>query len=295
MNNINKFIILIFISTLFIGCDSKNSDLDKEKLEELKRLEELKTPPIRIQSYCDTSMFEPERFEYERHCSVISHYESGEKRFFFGSLSQRYVSMVSEIIGNDTTNYFFNEGDDVKGDWFTITKDSSNLYVLMEVNRLWDERYLIIKMESKTDLKGIECYIKQYSDSKYIERDESLIKSLTGLWSIVSVYGQNGWEDVDENNLYPNMRGAVVDFLPDGTYREYDGYPDSYVEYSTYAISKRNFFIRNKSLDLFDGKLVGGYWIYNYTFYADMLKIELVNGLTDNWTLDAMIYKRIKQ
>ena len=112
-----KRFFLLFLCTLIMGCENSSPE---EKVPE------------------------PELLEFSYYDFKIHYNDTSAKQFYCKDSSLWYVSMVSEIIDEDTTNYTFKEGDEVKGDWFTISKDDSLLNVSMGINKLWGERYLKI-------------------------------------------------------------------------------------------------------------------------------------------------------
>ena len=264
-----KSIICFLLCILIVGCDNDPKQLEEDS---------------------DSKVVEPDQLEFDRDGFVEDHGPSTIRSYCINSLSW-HVSMVYEIIDADTTIYFFKEGDEVKGDWFTIEKETSMLIVHLGKNKLGGKRYLNIKIESSYS-KGVEISIKQHPDSKYIEGDESLTKNLIGLWALVSTYYKNKWWD-DEKD------GIIVEFLEDGTFRKYDsspGIPGISVERGiSYKINENNFYLRYNSLDLLEEDATGGVYTYNYSFYDEMFKIELIWGLWDNNTLFGYIFKRIKK
>jgi len=268
-----KLVFLISLCILIMGCDNidlVDADRDKEDVTEPEQLE-----------FSGFGFEFGYGFEIDHNASMLQSNCSNSSLW--------YVSMVSEIIDTDTINYIFNEGDEVKGNWFAITKDVSSLIVSMGKNKLPGERYLNVKVES-TDLRAVEIFIKQYADSKYVESDENITKDLIGVWSLISTFNSSikKWVDVEKD--------IIVEFLPDGTYRQYDNFPDLYKENTSYKINKKNFFFRSNNLDIIgDDEVAGGVWTYNYSFYDDMLKVELIWGIYDNNTPFGYIYKRIKK
>jgi len=258
-----KKLIVLFICTFFIGCES-NSDISR------------------------LGVTEPGQLEFFYYDSKIDHNISMIP-FYCKNSSLWYVSMVSEIIDADTTNYTFKEGDEVKGGWFSIVKEDCLLNVSVDRNKLWGERYLKIKIES-IDFSEAELLIKQYPDSKYVVGDENLTKELIGVWSMYAF-------DDDYNKYWLEESGTIVEFLPNGTIRIYDSYPDLYREYSTYKINKDNYFTRHNVLDTYDEDetVMGGIRIFSYSFFDDMFEIDLIWGVQTPLTPTKYLYKRFKK
>ena len=255
----NKLITLISLFILFAGCSDIDSSVEGQKDDENA----------------------PEQLEFTSDVFNIDNNYSTVYASCFNS-SSWHVSVVSEIINSDTTNYFFSAGDDIQGDWFTMIKNNKLLDISIKKNRLGGERYLKIKIESNYS-KGVEITIKQYPDSKYVESDEGLTKKLIGKWIMVA-YANNFFS---EEWIYVEDK-RIVEFLEDGTYltNNSDMYP------LTYKINEKYFFLRMIDFDLDEEETAGvGVWIYNYSFNNDLLKFEIVSGdYIGSW---AIIYKRI--
>lgn len=120
-------------------------------------------------------------------------------------------------------------------------------------------------------------YLGCSNDDKNQKPEEKII----GKWVQIGI--GFGGEIIIDNK--PN-EDYYTEFLPIGKIRIYSS--NEYVERYAYQIDDNWLYWDIISKE----EVIGGHWKFKYEFYDDKIKLEIVEGLVNNW--DTFIYKKKK-